>query len=314
MRERLIVSVFIAVLLHFILLLVLQLLLKFERSRIPEYSGPLYVTLGETPDVVPAAEKTPEPRQSPRPQRQQPRAEQSPGQSGPQQGGVAAGVPRPRSAPSETEQPEARPRTGLRFLEEPQREPASDERYLPPEPNALQNPPAQRQSRRPAPAQQTPAPQDTEVRPQEQPEGSPLLDLRSLDSSLAQPGGAAEASGGSRSGSSSQQGSAGQSGSAQEGREGIVIEWTNPSFGRNPTQTPRPAIPAWVSRQGVRLTVVVSFVLTPQGVLQDVKVEQSSGYSDVDSAVQDALRRWKFPSISTSDYVTGRIPYTIIPQ
>ena len=38
MRERLVVSVFLAILTHFILLLVLQLVVKFERSRIPEYS------------------------------------------------------------------------------------------------------------------------------------------------------------------------------------------------------------------------------------------------------------------------------------
>ena len=66
MRERLVVSVFLAILTHFILLLVLQLVVKFERSRIPEYSGPLYVTLGETPDVAPVIEKAQEPKQLPR--------------------------------------------------------------------------------------------------------------------------------------------------------------------------------------------------------------------------------------------------------
>ena len=53
MRERLVVSVFLAILVHFILLLVLQLVLKIERTRIPEYTGPLYITLGETPDEAP---------------------------------------------------------------------------------------------------------------------------------------------------------------------------------------------------------------------------------------------------------------------
>jgi TonB family protein len=114
-----------------------------------------------------------------------------------------------------------------------------------------------------------------------------VLDLGSLDSSLTSP---------------------------QEGREGIGILWDDPSQGREPTYTPRPQIPAWVSEQGLSLQVVVSFELAPQGVLRDVKVEQSSGYSDVDAAVLEALRRWKFRPVSSSRTVTGRIPYTIIPR
>ena len=69
-----------------------------------------------------------------------------------------------------------------------------------------------------------------------------------------------------------------------------------------------------MSDQGLRLQVVVSFELTPQGVLRDVKVEQGSGYSDVDAAVLEALRRWKFRPVSSARTVTGRVPYTIIPR
>lgn len=60
--------------------------------------------------------------------------------------------------------------------------------------------------------------------------------------------------------------------------------------------------------------MVVSFVLTPQGVLRDVKVEQGSGYSDVDTAVLEALRRWKFRPVSSTRTVTGRVSYMIIPR
>ena len=105
-----------------------------------------------------------------------------------------------------------------------------------------------------------------------------------------------------------------QSTSAQEGREGIVILWDDPSQGREPTYTPRPQIPAWVSEQGLRLQVVISFELTPQGVLRNVKVDQGSGYSDVDAAVLEALRRWKFRPVSSTRTVTGRVPYAIIPR
>ena len=97
-RERLVVSVFLAILVHFILLLVLQLVLKLERTRIPEYTGPLYVTLGETPEEAPVIEKAEEPRQLPRMEREQPQVEQSSAEQA--QGNVASSLPLLRPAPS----------------------------------------------------------------------------------------------------------------------------------------------------------------------------------------------------------------------
>jgi TonB family protein len=316
MRERLVVSIFLAILFHFILLLVLQLMLKLERSRIPEYTGPLYVTLGETPDVAPVIEKAEEPRQLPRMEREQPRVEQrTPDQ--PAQAGESAGTPRVWSVPTPetTPEPTTRPRTGLRFLDREQK-PSSDERYLPPEEQAYQSPPAPTETaRQPLPAEVSPAPRVSEVRPQEESDQPSELDLRRLDSTLAQPESGPGSEGGSREGGPATQPATGvESTAAQEGQEGIVILWDDPSQGREPTYTPRPQIPAWVSKQGLRLQVVVSFVLTPQGVLRDVEVEQGSGYSDVDAAVLEALRRWKFRPVSSTRTVTGRVPYTIIPR
>jgi TonB family protein len=314
MRERLVVSVFLAILVHFILMLVLQLVLKIERTRIPEYTGPLYVTLGETPEVAPVIEKAEEPRQLPRMEREQPRVEQSSTEQA--RGNVASSLPLLRSTPSTqtTQEPATRPRTGLRFLDQPQT-PSSDERYLPPEQEAYQSPPAPAETpRQPVPAQEVPAPRQSEVRPAEESEQSSVLDLRRLDSSLTQSDNTGSQSGSREGGPAAQPTTGAQSTSAQEGREGIVILWDDPSQGREPTYTPRPQIPAWVSEQGLRLQVVVSFELTPQGVLQNVKVEQGSGYSDVDSAVLEALRRWKFRPVSSTRTVSGRVPYTIIPR
>ena len=280
MRERLVISVFLAILTHFVLLLVLQLVLKFERSRIPEYSGPLYVTLGETPDVAPVIEKAQEPKQLPRMEREQPRVEQEPTeQARPEQSSESSGLPRIRSVPTPrtTQETTERPRTGLRFLD-PVETPSSDERYLPPEREALQSPPAQVEtSRQPVPAQEVPAPRQSEVRPQEEQDQPSVLDLRRLDSSLTE----------------TDTGTGTESGSREGG----------------PTSQP-----ATGAAQGLRLKVVVSFVLTPQGVLRDVTVEQGSGYSDVDSAVLEALRRWKFRPVASTRTVTGRVPYTISPR
>jgi TonB family protein len=314
MRERLVVSVFLAILVHFILLLVFQLVLKIERTRIPEYTGPLYVTLGETPDEAPVIEKAEEPRQLPPMEREQPRVEQSSTEQA--QGSVASSLPllRPVPTPETTRESTSRPRTGLRFLDQPET-PSSDERYLPPDQEGYQSPPAQSQTQRePAPSREVPALRESEVRPSEESDESSVLDLRRLDSSLTQSDDTGSRSGSLEGGPAAQPTTGAQSTSAQEGREGIVILWDDPSQGREPTYTPRPQIPAWVSDQGLRLQVVVSFELTPQGVLRDVKVEQGSGYSDVDAAVLEALRRWKFRPVSSARTVTGRVPYTIIPR
>ena len=158
MRERLVVSVFLAILVHFILLLVFQLVLKIERTRIPEYTGPLYVTLGETPDEAPVIEKAEEPRQLPPMEREQPRVEQS---SAEQLQGSAASRPpllRPVPTPETARESTSRPRTGLRFLDQPET-PSSDESYLPPDPEGYQSPPAPTETaRQPAPAREVPAP------------------------------------------------------------------------------------------------------------------------------------------------------------
>jgi TonB family protein len=314
MRERLVISVFLAILVHFIVLLVLQLVLKLERTRIPEYSGPLYVTLGETPEEAPVIEKAEEPRQLPPMEREQPRVEES--SADPAQGSVSSRRPllRPVTTPETTPETTSRPRTGLRFLDQPQT-PSSDERPLPADPEGYQSPPAQtRTPREPAPSEGAPVPQQPEVRPEEESEPSSVLDLRSLDSSLTPSSDTGSQSGSKEGGPSTRQTTGTRSTSAQEGREGIVILWDDPSQGREPTSTPLPQIPAWVSEQGLRLQVVVSFELTPQGVLRNVKVDQGSGYSDVDAAVLEALRRWKFRPVSSTRTVTGRVPYTIIPR
>ena len=314
MRERLVVSVFLAILVHFILLLVFQLVLKLERTRIPDYTGPLYITLGETPDEAPVIEKQEEPRQLPPMEREQSRVEQSSAEQA--QGNVSSSLPllRPAPSPETTRESTTRPRTGLRFLDQPET-PSSDERYLPPEQEAYQSPPAQtRAPREPTPAEGLPVPGRSEVKPEEESEQPSVLDLRSLDSSLTQSDDAGTRSGTQEGGPAAQPTTGAQSTSAQEGRD-YNIQWDDPSQGRDPTQKQNPKIPAWVKELGQRLQVVVSFELTAQGVLRNVKVVQGSGYSEVDVAVQDALRGWRFQPVAfTTRTVTGRITYTIIPD
>jgi TonB family protein len=320
MRERLVISVLLAILVHFVLLLVLQLALQIERSRVPEYSGPLYVTLADAPLEQPVVEQAREPRRA-QPEPAAPRSEQAAGeqrQPTPEPGAPPASAPHLRPAPlPETGQPQTgeQPRTGLRMLP-PETTPRSDERYLPTEQEAYQAPPAQRRSdETPVPSQAVPAPRETEVRPEKEPEQPPVLDLGRLDSNLSGQGGGEATDTGTRTGGEAgRPGAAGGTAAAQEGREGVVIHWDNPAEGREAIDMPKPVLPKWVSEQGERLQVVVSFELTPEGVLRDVKVEHSSGYSKVDAAVLDALRRWRFRPVSSNTMVNGEVTYTIIPR
>ena len=144
---------------------------------------------------------------------------------------------------------------------------------------------------------------------------APAAPLEALDRALAS--GSATRAGGAGAGPAA----GGASGGAQSGagqgavsQEGISIVFDDPTLGREPTSTPPPKIPNWVSEAGLRLTQEISFVLTPQGLLHSVRTVKSSGYSDVDSAVLDAVRGWKFkPAPASAGNVQGTVSYLIVP-
>jgi TonB family protein len=91
------------------------------------------------------------------------------------------------------------------------------------------------------------------------------------------------------------------------------IHWDQPEAAkaRKLLSSPQPQIPVWVSKQGLTLTVLVSFTLTPDGFLRDVNVEASSGYNEVDAAVMEAVRLWRFSAAPSSRNIHGLIPYVI---
>jgi len=94
------------------------------------------------------------------------------------------------------------------------------------------------------------------------------------------------------------------------GDGGPQFEWAD-NKNRSPLKTYEPEIPEWVSRQGLRLTIKVSFWLRPEGFLTDFDVYVSSGYPDVDLKIVEALRKWRFPSVSGTENVHGQITYYI---
>ncbi|MBN1700174.1 MAG: TonB family protein [Spirochaetales bacterium] len=101
--------------------------------------------------------------------------------------------------------------------------------------------------------------------------------------------------------------------SAGSDGSGTTITWED-NQNRKPVSTAKPVLPDWVSEQGLHLTVVISFILTPEGILTGFKVKKSSGYPEVDNAVIDALRRWKYPAVAGTKNVKGEVPYHITPR
>jgi len=137
------------------------------------------------------------------------------------------------------------------------------------------------------------------------------LDLGALDKPFANvqgSGGApgAESEGGGSGGGDKTVGNGG-------GQGDYRFRWDQPAAAavRKLLASRPPIVPSWVSKQGQSLTVLVSFTLTPEGFLKDVNVEGTSGYNDVDAAVIEAVRLWRFNASPSSPDIHGLIPYAI---
>jgi TonB family protein len=150
------------------------------------------------------------------------------------------------------------------------------------------------------------------------------LDLGKLDKALAKGGpgtgggtgtGGGSGSGGSGGGGSGGSGSGGSGsggGTAASGAANYPVQWgSDGGEGRRMLVASPPKVPAWVSRQGLTLSVTVSFSVLANGVIQGVAVQQSSGYADVDAAVVDAIRMCLFNSAPNAPPAKGVIPYVI---
>jgi TonB family protein len=316
--DRLRSSILLAVLLHALAFVALELFLKLAPQRAPEYSGPLFVQLEEQPVVQQARQPAPAaPAGAPG---------QAPAGAGAASPAVSrsaeAAPPVPSGPPLRTAAPaaEAQARagaatpTGSPFrvegapTQQGQPRPAGQGFQVPSEEPTL--PPSGAAS---AGAVSPQGPPLRAVAPGAGGKG-PAVPLEEVDRALASGAarqGAAGAAGGAQAGSPGASGA----GQGDTSREGISIAFADPARGREPSYTPLPVIPKWVSEAGLRLSLEISFVLTPQGVLHSVQKVKSSGYSDVDSAVLDAVRRWKFrPAPAGAGTVQGIVSYLIVPR
>jgi TonB family protein len=140
------------------------------------------------------------------------------------------------------------------------------------------------------------------------------LDLGQLDGALAGrgtrrsgPAASAGSGDGSRGGGNGGQGRSGQ---------GYSVIWSGADSGKGRMLIfpASPKLPAWVSAQGLTLSVSVNFILLSDGLIGGAAVQQSSGYADVDAAVVDAIRRWRFTPAEDAPPARGLIPYVIRAQ
>ena len=304
MRQRLTVSVLLAVLLHAAILLLVQLFLLLAPERMPPYSGPLVVTIepsAVTPVLPRTQERPPQPEPQPVPQERPPqpsvaRQPAPPPASRTQPAPATRTAPRPSAAPPPAE---------------PAPEPRGTRQVVPAEPLGTLPPLAPDESTPYVPQTYTePLPDQGPIAAAPSQEARrPLLDTSRLDSAIAQPG-AAPGTTPTTAPPTSRPGTV--PGTAASGIEGFQIDWRDPREGREVVQSEQPVIPSWVSQQGLTLQVVVSFALKPSGILDDIRRVRSSGYPDVDSAVISALRRWRFSASPGAPDVRGEVTYRII--
>jgi protein TonB len=74
-----------------------------------------------------------------------------------------------------------------------------------------------------------------------------------------------------------------------------------------------PEYPGWAKKQGVEAVVRFRLTVLPNGLLKedDLQLEQTSGYRELDRAVYDALIQWEFeplrpeiPQVEQSGIIT----------
>jgi protein TonB len=63
-----------------------------------------------------------------------------------------------------------------------------------------------------------------------------------------------------------------------------------------------PAYPDWARKQGIEATVKFRLVVLPNGLLKenDLQLEQTSGYRDLDRVVYEALIQWEFEPLNAT--------------
>jgi len=102
-------------------------------------------------------------------------------------------------------------------------------------------------------------------------------------------------------------------GNAESGTGGTthLIKWDVADEQRIIELQPEPILPDLTKSDTPLLTVELSFAITPQGFLTDIRIKRGCGYTEVDNAVKIALTKWKFRPVSVDKSVSGTITFEI---
>jgi TonB family protein len=87
----------------------------------------------------------------------------------------------------------------------------------------------------------------------------------------------------------------------------LRIGWTGPA--RTVVRSVNPRFPAILSERGQEAEVVARITVTPLGAVVDVEITRSSGYIEIDAAVETALRQWIFSRSEGKQNALGTVSY-----
>jgi len=335
--ERVFLSISIAVIIHLFIFFVLPLMVNFHTRELPRYSGPIYVTLGETPSV--SLEKQAQNREVSQPLKSSvEKAVKPAGKTVEKTAGKISETSQEKtSAPGKEGQVSGLVKTsGLVNQHETSVPQRASWKELPSGRTAETSASSAKEGSSALLEERTanvpfvpPIPEkETESKTEEQ-HGTKQIETAekqrstqvlgekvysSLDKLLKGRSGSQSSAGSGGEISSTGTGTAGSGSEISSTGSGIPIQWEEPSVARKPLYMPKPSIPKWVSREGVKLLIVITFKLLPEGIISEINVEKSSGYSDVDAAITEALRRWRFQAVRGDKVVSGKITYVIKPE
>jgi TonB family protein len=332
-RDRLILSTVLALLFMGVVFAVFGVLDLFS-IEVPEYSGPLYVSLGDTEEE--AAELAPEPEEPadrPRPEAQ---AQTAPDRTAERTAEAATETTvsasesasrTGRTESSATEAAETRPDTPSRETAPPEEPPETAE-DAPAGPGTFeQTGPDGRLGRveeRPLvvqPQEITPrtggnegtAPgADEASEPETGETGDGILgDLSAVDQALARADTGESGESGETDGAADGEGTGEAERSIGTPENPVTLE--DLQARRKLLTRVEPDIPAELAR-GLppTLNLQVSFELLPSGLITGLQITRSSGNTDIDSIVREAIRKWRFQAVPESaGSVRVWVQYTI---
>ena len=103
-----------------------------------------------------------------------------------------------------------------------------------------------------------------------------------------------------------------------EGTEDIEnskVIWERPGIKRKViSYGPKPDIPEWVKKEGLKLEITLLFNVDPEGHVLGFKVLESSGYTEIDALMMESVRRIVFEPIPVDRIDRARITYIILPS